>query len=80
MGVRDTVNQTVKTWAGMPADPLGTDVLHALWAASHSGPWADAAQDLANRINHAFGTDLQGTDINPPGAIKTVDDLVTAVT
>jgi hypothetical protein len=80
MGVRDTVTQIVKGWAGMQSNPRGTDALHALWASNPLGSWSNAADDLANQINQAFGTDLQGKDFNPPGAIKTVDDLVTAVT
>jgi hypothetical protein len=81
LGVRDTVVKIVKSWANMPANPRGTDVLQALWAASNPpGPFPDAAQNLASQINDAFGTHLLGTDINPPGSIKTVDDLVSAVT
>jgi hypothetical protein len=80
-GVRDRVVQIVKSWAKMQTNPVGTDVLQVLWAASHpSGPFSDAAQDLATQINNAFGTHLLGSDINPPGSIKTVDDLVSAVT
>ena len=81
LGVRDTVVQIVRSWANMPTNPRGTDILQALWAAGNpAGPFPDAAQDLASRINNAFGTHLLGSDINPPGSIKTVDDLVSAVT
>src|ERR1700719_4712472 len=76
LGVRDTVVKIVKDWAGMSTNPHGPDFLQALWAANNPpGPFPDAAQDLADKINSAFGTHLQGSDINPPGSIKTVDDL-----
>jgi hypothetical protein len=79
-GVQDRVVEIVKSWAKMQTNPQGTDPLQALWAASHpSGPFSDAAQDLATQINNAFGTHLLGSDINPPGSIKTVNDLVDAV-
>lgn len=80
LGVQDTVVQIVKVWAGMQTNPHGVDILEVLWAASQpAGPFADAAQDLATRINKAFGTHLLGSNINPPGSIKSVDDLVSAV-
>jgi hypothetical protein len=81
IGVRDTVIRIVRDWASMGANPQGADILQQLWAANNpSGPFPDAAQDLANKINVPFGTHLQGSDINPPGSIKSVDDLVSAVT
>jgi hypothetical protein len=80
LGVRDTVVQIVRTWAGMPKNPQGSDLLQALWDTYSSGPFPDAAQDLVTHINNAFGTHLLAADINPPGSIKTVDDLVSAIT
>jgi hypothetical protein len=79
LGVQDTVFQIVKTWAGLPGNPRGTDILQVLWAAKNPGPFPDAAQDLATRMNNAFGTHLSGSDINPPGSIKSVNDLISAV-
>jgi hypothetical protein len=81
MGIRDAVVGVVKEWANLQRTPGPDEALQALWAEGDpAGSLPDAAQDLANRIDNAFGTDLQGSDINPPGSIKTVDDLVKAVT
>jgi hypothetical protein len=73
--------ETVKQWANLQTTPGPNDVLQALWTEGNPfSPWPEAAQDLASRTNSAFGADLQGSDINPPGSIKTVGDLVKAVT
>jgi|HubBroStandDraft_4_1064222.scaffolds.fasta_scaffold265506_2 hypothetical protein len=75
MGVIDIPKQ----WAGPSVAHVGSNVLHAVWASSNpSEPWSGALQDLASRINSVYGTHLQGSDFNPPGGIKTVDDLVLA--
>jgi hypothetical protein len=81
MGISDTVIQIVKQWASMGRDPLGTESLKVLWAASNPpGPFQpDAAQDLADQINKKFGTSLKAADFDP-GSIKTVNNLIKAVT
>src|SRR5712692_6885670 len=80
-GVRDAVVGIVMQWANLQTTPGAAEVLQALWAHGNPlRPWQDGAQELASRINDAFGTNLQGSDINPPGSIKTADDLVMAVT
>jgi hypothetical protein len=80
MGISETVIQIVKRWASMNRDPLGSESLKVLWAASDpAGPFQpDGAQDLADRINKKFGTTLKATDFDP-GSIKTVNDLIKAV-
>jgi hypothetical protein len=81
MGIDDRVVQIVRNWANMSSDPQSNDGLQALWAGSNPpGPFADAAQQLANLINDAFGTDIRATDLNPAGSIKTVNDLKRAIT
>jgi hypothetical protein len=81
MGISADVIQIVKPWASMNRDPLGSEILQVLWAASNpSGPFQPDAQDLVDQINEKFGTSIQASDINPPGSIKTVDDLIKAVT
>jgi hypothetical protein len=81
MGISEMVIQIVKKWASMGRDPLGTEFLKVLWAASNpSGPFQpDGAQDLADQINQKFSKSIQAADFDP-GSIKTVDDLIKAVT
>ena len=80
-GVGDRVVAIVRSWAGMSSDPRGSDQLQVLWAASHpAGSFGDGAQLLVQRINDAFGTSLKPADLNPPDKIKTVDDLIDAIT
>lgn len=79
--VGERVMAIVMTWASMTNDPEGDDQLQVLWAASHpGGSFGDGAKLLADKINNAFGTKLQPADINPPDKIKTVDDLINAIT
>jgi|SRR5580704_53657 hypothetical protein len=79
--VGDRVVAIVRSWAGMSSDPRGSDQLQMLWAISHpGGSFGDGAQLLVQRINDAFSTSLQPADLNPPDKIKTVDDLIDAIT
>jgi hypothetical protein len=79
--VGERVMAIVKAWGNMTNDPEGSDQLQVLWAASHpGGSFGDGAKLLAQKINDAFGTQLQPTDLNPPDKIKTVDDLINAIT
>jgi hypothetical protein len=81
MGISDTVIQIVKQWASMDRDPLGNESLQMLWDADDPpGPFQpDGAQDLADQINQKFGKSLKAADFDP-GSIKTVNDLIKAVT
>lgn len=79
-GVRDRVVATVRGWAQMPSNPRGTDQLMVLWATYRRLPPADGAQLLAQQVNDAFNTTFMPGDFNPPDKIKTVDELVDAIT
>jgi hypothetical protein len=79
-GVRDRVVAMVRAWAQMPGNPRGTDQLMVLWATYRGLPPADGAQLLAQQVNDAFNTKFMPGDFNPPDKIKTVDDLVDAIT
>jgi hypothetical protein len=81
MGVRDRVVEIVKLWAKMSSDPRGSDQLQVLWANSKPpSSFGDGAKILAQDINSAFSTHFRGSDFDPPDKIKTVEDLVDAIT
>jgi hypothetical protein len=86
MSSDDRVGSVVQDWAHLPAPPVSTDLLSALWAVSHIAvPFQpDAVQDLIHRLQDEFlkqpliSVDLETTDFDP-GTIKTVGDLQNAI-
>lgn len=75
----------VKKWVQMAADPVPLDQLQALWAAFNGNaafyapPDVTGAKLLAQSMNSAFpALNLQPSDLDPAGNIKTVQDLINA--
>lgn len=68
------VKSIVELWANQSSEPAGTAVLQVLWTnGGGSGPFALAAQDLAQRLNTQLGSNILGSDIT---TTMTVDQLI----
>ncbi|QHN03792.1 hypothetical protein FTO74_10710 [Granulicella sp. WH15] len=83
-GVQNRVIAVVQQWARMAAPPDIQKVLEGLWVLSGQvGAFYDSnandftgADLLVQAMNTEFiALNLQRVDLNPQGAIKTVDDL-----
>ena len=68
------VKSIVESWANMSSEPAGSAILQVLWTnGGGSGPFALAAQDLAQRLNSQLGSNILGSDIT---STMTVDQLI----
>lgn len=73
MDTETQVKAIVQAWANLSAPPAGTDILRVLWANSVGGDFSLGAEDLAQRLNAAMSSDIEGSDIT---VSMTVDGLV----
>lgn len=86
IGIHPRVLKVVKDWANMAGEPNDDDLLQVLFTGSGRHiPFPDAASILITNLKAEFKRpparhiNFQGSDINPPGNIKSVADLTTAV-
>jgi hypothetical protein len=87
MSVVSRVVKVVCMWAHVSDPPADADQLQVIWADSHDAIQfqPDAANLLISSLKSEFGyppalnIQLMATDFYPPGNIKTVADLETAV-
>lgn len=64
------VKDVVQDWANLKTEPAGSAILADLWTGS---PFPLGAEDLAQRCNTRFGTNILGSDIT---STMTVDQLI----
>ena len=83
--VDDRVAAVVQKWAQLDAPPGAKPVLEGLWvlnngnAAFYTPPDTTGAKLLAQAMNKEFiALNLQPSDLDPAGPIKTVGDLMAA--
>jgi hypothetical protein len=87
MSVHDRVVKVISIWGHLPTLPDDTDELQLIWANSHEAvPFQpDAVTQLILDLKAEFkdppseDITITPSDFAPPGNVKTVDDLATAV-